>query len=602
MSTQITSFSMSVESIYDQYSKFKLIVNRKYQRKLVWTREEKIAFIDSIYKHYSAPLFLFANITLQNGENGYEIIDGMQRLNAICSFIESEIPIIINGENRYFDLSIKASTNTAKSNGLLIQKTPVLSHEECMDILSYQLPISAISNSEDKQIEEIFRRINSFGRQLSKQEIRQAGAIGAFSDLVRKIASKIRNDSSPSDILELNKMKEISLSNRELNYGININDIFWTKQKIITVPNMRVSRDEELIAWILTYILLGSKVAPSSTTLDRIYKYDLNDIEGISSDVETSILKYGEDNLQTWFIKVFDELITILDKTHSNFRELIFQNDKGEGLVRSFQVIFLALYDLIINNNLHIIDYKGLADEFKGIGNIHLNGISTSEWDATYRHSKILAVKGVIQKYFAPNIKTNDDAKVHWVTQLETLLSQSKIEGSQFDFKIGFHSLDDQKFSEKLVHKIIKTLTSMANKGPHEKGYVIVGVADKMADAQKFKEIYGKDFGTFRGNEFLITGIQEEVKKYKHGYEEYLSIIKSIIKKEPIKQEVIDNILSTLKLVSYYGRDILIFEIESGDEPILYDNDIYIRSINSVEKVGTTTAIMGVAKRFQKSI
>lgn len=41
MATQITSFSMSVESIYDQYSKFKLIVNRKYQRKLVWTREEK---------------------------------------------------------------------------------------------------------------------------------------------------------------------------------------------------------------------------------------------------------------------------------------------------------------------------------------------------------------------------------------------------------------------------------------------------------------------------------------------------------------------------------------------------------------------------------
>lgn len=111
---------MSVEAIYDQYSKFKLIVNRKYQRKLVWSREEKIAFIDSIYKHYSVPLFLFANITIPNEENGYEIIDGMQRLNAICSFIESEIPLIIDGENKYFNLSIKASTNTAKKYGTAI--------------------------------------------------------------------------------------------------------------------------------------------------------------------------------------------------------------------------------------------------------------------------------------------------------------------------------------------------------------------------------------------------------------------------------------------------------------------------------------------------
>ena len=590
---------MSVEGIYDQYSNIKLIVNRKYQRKLVWSREEKIAFIDSIYKHYSVPLFLFANITIPNEENGYEIIDGMQRLNAICSFIESEIPLIIDGENKYFNLSIKASTNTAKKDGTLIQKMPMLTQEECMDILSYQLPISTISNSSDKQIEEIFRRINSFGKQLSKQEIRQAGAIGVFPDLVRRIASQIRNDSSPSDILTLNKMKEISLSNRELNYGIDINEIFWTKQNIITVSNMRVSRDEELIAWILTYILIGPQVSPSASTLDKIYKYDIEDMEGLSILIEDSISRYGIDNIQTWFIKVFDELITIIDKTASNFRELIFQGNHGEGLVRSFQVIFLALYDLIIINNNHIIDYDRLALEFKGLGNIHLNGISEDKWNAAYRSAKIQAIKGVIQKYFAPNIEVKDDAKTNWVTQLETLLSHSKIEGSQYDFKIGFHSFDTQNFSEELVHKIIKTLTAMANKGPHEKGYVIVGVADKQADAEKFKQIYGVDFKTVRGHEFLITGVQEEVKRYKNGYEGYLSKIKSIIKKEPIEPKIIDNILSSLKLVSYYGRDLLIFEIEAGSEVTLYDNDIYIRSINSVEKVTGTQAIIGVVSRFK---
>lgn len=41
-------------------------------------------------------------------------------------------------------------------------------------------------------------------------------------------------------------------------------DTFWVKQKIVTIQNMRVSRDEELVAWILSYMILGDQVEPSS--------------------------------------------------------------------------------------------------------------------------------------------------------------------------------------------------------------------------------------------------------------------------------------------------------------------------------------------------
>ena len=68
-------------------------VNRKYQRKLVWTLEEKQAFIDTILHNYPVPIFLLAKYKLEN-EDKYrkEIIDGLQRLNAIFSFIKNEFP------------------------------------------------------------------------------------------------------------------------------------------------------------------------------------------------------------------------------------------------------------------------------------------------------------------------------------------------------------------------------------------------------------------------------------------------------------------------------------------------------------------------------
>lgn len=40
--------SLTIEKLYKYYKDEKLLVNRRYQRKLVWTVEEKEAFIDSI--------------------------------------------------------------------------------------------------------------------------------------------------------------------------------------------------------------------------------------------------------------------------------------------------------------------------------------------------------------------------------------------------------------------------------------------------------------------------------------------------------------------------------------------------------------------------
>ncbi|MFJ4874042.1 DUF262 domain-containing protein [Streptomyces sp. NPDC088745] len=50
----------SIQSIYAWYSENKLWVNRRYQRKLVWTLTEKQKLIESVLKEYPIPAILLA--------------------------------------------------------------------------------------------------------------------------------------------------------------------------------------------------------------------------------------------------------------------------------------------------------------------------------------------------------------------------------------------------------------------------------------------------------------------------------------------------------------------------------------------------------------
>jgi hypothetical protein len=240
----------SIQSLYRLYNSEKLLTNRRYQRKLVWAIEEKRSFIDSIQKGFPIPIILLAEVG-EPGNTKYEIIDGMQRLNAIMSFIEQEYSM----SEKYFDLNTIAETKDKLDSGELKQGTEVLDRSECVDFAGYQVPVSIYSEREVQRIDEVFRRLNANGKHLSRQELRQAGATGAFANVVRKLSANIRGDSSVGDVLSLNKMKNISLTNRDLPYGIAVDDVFWVKNKILTKDDLRNSKDEEMVADIVAWII-----------------------------------------------------------------------------------------------------------------------------------------------------------------------------------------------------------------------------------------------------------------------------------------------------------------------------------------------------------
>ena len=373
----------SIERTYGNYQNKRYIVNRRYQRKLVWTLKEKQKFIDSIIKGYPVPIILLAE-RRSGTQNSFEIIDGMQRLNAIMSFLENEYSV--NG--CFFDLNTMADTKVLLDSGQIQQKEPVLDRQTCVQIASYTLPLSIYEFSGNSEVDEVFRRINSGGRQLSRQELRIAGTTGHFAQAVRIISARVRGDVSATDELLLNAMKKISITNRELEYGIDVDNIFWIKQGILAKDQVRESKDEEIIADILSFMLLNPKPSSRSEYIDDYFGFRQGEAPRQRfSEIESAVQRNTFEAIATDFQRVLDQIKSTLNCSGQTFGQLLFGAQPPRA-PRYFQVVFLALHKLIAIENKEVSDQNQLVELFRGSGgNIYIP--EGGRWGAKTRENSV---------------------------------------------------------------------------------------------------------------------------------------------------------------------------------------------------------------------
>ncbi|SEJ38201.1 Putative DNA-binding domain-containing protein [Myroides marinus] len=567
----------TVESVYTLYRKKMLLVNRKYQRKLVWTIEEKEKFIDSLYKSLPIPLILSA-ITKYKDNSVYEIIDGMQRLNSIISFIENEIYL----DGKYFNLETFALTKKLKDERRLTQKTPVMTIDECLKVTTYQIPFSVTTYDSEKEIEEIFRRINSYGKTLASHELRQAGSLSSFNNIVRTLAENIRKDVSPSDKILLGNMRNISINNRGMKYGIDLRDIFWYKQNILTEINIRASRDEELIAHLILAILMDNEINISSTSLDRAYGLSDED-DNIDTDRLIS-KKGGEAFLISLFETIFSEINSVLNEGSDNFQKLLFKKD-SKYLNYAYQVVFLAFYELLVKREMKINNYKNLNKKLSGIGDTlilpHIDNIR----HRSSRQRCIDSIVGVIEKNFVKREEA-DPTLSNGIIKLESLLASAKAENTSYDFKQGIFQMDKQ--NKHIIPKIVETLGAFVNQGKNAVGYIVLGIADNENLANAHKRFYNS---TFKKKEnFYIVGIEDEVKAKSLTVDDYMLKIKDYIKSQDIQPEYYKTqILKNIDLFTYEDKSIIIIKIASKDDPFKLNNKFYHRQASSTEEVPSSS-------------
>lgn len=585
LNTNLTIASKTIEDLYDWYNQKILIVNRRYQRKLVWSLDEKKALISSIIEEYPIPLLLFVKI-----KDGREILDGMQRLEAVMSFVEQKFDF----QGKYFDLESTALTKELKDSGQIQQKAPVLSRSVSSTFLRYKFAVSEYS-SDDDNIDEVFRRINSNGKTLTKQELRSAGKWSNFAELVRKISTIIRGDTSHSDILKLNSMSQISIGNDNLDYGVSISDHFYVKNGVLTRNCMRGSDDEELIANILAYISLTKKPTSGSTSLDDFYGVNSSN-ETQRENLDNYIQKVGKEQISNDMIFVYEQIKDLFKNNDNTFKKHILGNNtSSKKSPRYFQAVFLAIYELLINQNMQIDDSNGLYNQLKGVGNTVIKDTEGGRWTASSRQKSVTDLSALLIRYCKNSPKKIQNHA--WVTEINRIITSSKTEQSNYDFKQGFVKLDgEHQFDYDVLHKVIATCVGINNIGIDSTGFVLIGVSDTEGCSNRLNQLYQVD--SIESNGFYINGIDHEAENIFGSLDNYYQHIKSKIDKldfnEPLKQQI----LKDMKLCDYDGRHLIKIEVKSVGEVCTLDGKFYLRQGTSTDNMSDPLKMIALVTNY----
>lgn len=144
--------NQKIIELYNKLKKEELNPKPIYQRKLVWKKQHKYKFIETILKN-----FPFPEVYLAPGELDTEtlvlkdqIVDGQQRLTTVLNYIEGK---------DVFSLA-----------NMPITKFSDLEKSEKEDFLNYEISVRYLKNANEEQIREIFQRINSTEYSLNKTE------------------------------------------------------------------------------------------------------------------------------------------------------------------------------------------------------------------------------------------------------------------------------------------------------------------------------------------------------------------------------------------------------------------------------------------------
>jgi uncharacterized protein with ParB-like and HNH nuclease domain len=561
----ITPRGMSIQEAYRNYSEGKFLVNRKYQRKLVWTVDEKEYLIDSVVNDLPIPLILLA----QTEDGKLEIIDGLQRLNAIISFIENRY----TKDGLFFDVSQSSRARQSAELGLFemeTDETKLLDSKRCADFLDYQLAITIYPSSDEKEITDIFGRINSGGKQLSPQEKRQAGMLDVFSNTIRKIASEIRGDSS-RDLLNLSEMPEISIdSNREkIGYGLIAEEIFWCKHGIIWKKQLRDSEDEEMVLDIVATILNNEPLAKSRDLFNKIYTTDSKE----HSELNTELLKYGVERLSHEIKVTFSIIESVFEDQGTTIINVV--NAKSRNPAKeSFFSIFMSFFYLVVNeekspaeNDKIIIALKDLQKQMTSTANYSVS---------SDREKNINLTTGLIQKFF---VKKDPPVLKHGAglsLDFENSIRRAKIESNRYECKQGFFDLSPERLiNEKLYSGVIETLCGIANVGPDADGFLFIGVADKDADAERIKELDKINYKTI--NQRHIVGIDRELVLLNGNYDDYINKIIGKISSSELSEPLKSQILSQLDIIEYKGLTIIRIRVPAQSELSFVGQNSFIR-------------------------
>jgi uncharacterized protein with ParB-like and HNH nuclease domain len=170
----------SAYQVHHDISRGKIDLNPEFQRNFVWSDAQRSLLIESMLLKIPLPAFYFA----EDKRGRYQVVDGLQRLTVINQYLNNEFKLkslqyLHQLEGKYF------SEDPIKQ----ISASKALEEPYNSRIEGTQLNINVIEASSPLGVKyDIFYRINTGGRPLNRQEIRNCFATERTRRLLKQMA------------------------------------------------------------------------------------------------------------------------------------------------------------------------------------------------------------------------------------------------------------------------------------------------------------------------------------------------------------------------------------------------------------------------------
>ncbi|MEV7636946.1 DUF262 domain-containing protein [Pseudarthrobacter enclensis] len=584
---ELDSNPKSIQSIYSWYSEGKLFVNRRYQRKLVWTLDEKQKLIESILKKYPVPAILLA----ERGSGSYEIIDGLQRLHTIVSFVETAFP---SHDGKNFDVSQFPTAKLRRDNGDfdIEDGGDLLSPAEVATFLDYSVAISVMRGASEADIDDVFGRINTYGHQLSDQERRQAGVQDDFSNLVREVACELRGDAS-SDILTLGEMPAISidLPKTKHGYAVVADQVFWVKQGILRSTDLRDSMDEQCIADIAASIIGGKIVNRSKEAMDAVYETGNSEKQRISDALEV----YGTEKFGDELKYCVAEMLEVCNAgAPKKLRDIIFTKPTSNAFPATFAVLVIAFHEALIGGKKKIGNYEQVKKAITGLN----ARIDTGRRSATpdERRANVNSIKGLIA-----GALIDSDLKAvynnHSAIDIESLIRRSELELPNYELKQGILVLNDpRKVDPGIFGKVVQTLCAIANNGKDRPGSLIVGVTDKDSDAKRIESL--DQISPIKVGSRFVVGVKREAKALGQTTEAYFTQWRDAVRNSELSDPLKGDVLSNMDYNDYFGLGLVVITVPAQKELSYVGDKVFWREGDQTVEATNPKKVAELAARF----
>ena len=338
MSYKIQRTTFKVGDFVSWYQNNGLILNPDFQRRSVWNDKSKSYLIDTILRGLPIPVIILRDV--KTDLNSFlpikEVVDGQQRLRTVISYILGSF----DDKSVAFKLS---KTHNEIYGGKLFKDLP---DEAKQEILDYEFFVHVLSSTvSNREILEIFSRMNSTGVKLNDQELRNASFYGEFKSLAFKLANKyydywirwgVFTDSKISRMEEVEFVNDLLMLSidgivRRTPDGINLYYKKYDDEESIPESNIKIQRLENILVFLddiygknfknstfkktpLLYSLIsviyhkefGYKTS-KNVKISINKKAFRNNLEKLSSEIRKAQLEWRKDkNVSSVPEKVFD--------------------------------------------------------------------------------------------------------------------------------------------------------------------------------------------------------------------------------------------------------------------------------------------------------